>query len=195
MSDLIRKEGSQFVNWIPPFLELMKEKGGSATSKEVREGIVTKLQVPEEFLCERLKSGQLRFDNQVYWAKQYLAYEEIVVTSSHGIWALTEKGLNTSLTYDGAKELVSKWVKYFADVRKNKQTGDYVDKGIFITTGSFTSQALIIEKNNTKLELIDGEKLVSMFEQKQLGVSLKTIYEPNPVFFKQYMTDKEPKDT
>jgi len=300
MSDLIRKEGSQFINWIPPFLEVMKEKGGSATPKEMREGIIEKLNVPDSFLSERLKSGQLRFDNQVYWAKQYLTFEKLVETSSHGVWSLTEKGVNTSLTYDDAKELARKWVKHFSDIRKKKQLDDSVstdserpdepdnfdadepesfenlnllqliksttprgfehlcarllreydfesievtkqsgdggfdgmaklklnpfvsmsvyfeckkydgtipiakvrefvgvlatehngvDKGIFMTTGSFTSEAYKLEKNNTKLELIDGEKLVSMFEKKQLGVMRKVIYEPNPTFFSQYMAN------
>ena len=61
-----------------------------------------------------------------------------------------------------------------------------VEKGLFITTGSFAKAALEIEKNNIKLELIDGDKLVEMFEKVELGVKPKTIYEADMSFFEQY---------
>jgi len=65
-----------------------------------------------------------------------------------------------------------------------------VEKGLFITTGSFAKAAIDIEKNNIKLELIDGEKLVEMFEEVELGVKQKTIYEPDMTFFEQYRDKK-----
>lgn len=65
-----------------------------------------------------------------------------------------------------------------------------VEKGLFITTGSFAKAALDIERNNIKLELIDGDKLVEMFEQVELGVKPKTIYEPDMTFFEQYREKK-----
>ncbi|MCX6273357.1 MAG: restriction endonuclease [Bacteroidetes bacterium] len=65
-----------------------------------------------------------------------------------------------------------------------------VEKGLIITTGSFAKAALDIEKNNIKLELIDGDKLVEMFEKVELGVTPKTIYEPNMTFFEQYREKK-----
>jgi len=55
-----------------------------------------------------------------------------------------------------------------------------------ITTGSFAKAALEIEKTNIKLELIDGDKLVEIFEKVELGMIPKTIYEPNMTFFEQY---------
>ncbi len=61
-----------------------------------------------------------------------------------------------------------------------------VEKGLLITTGSFAKAAIEIEKNNIKLELIDGDKLVQMFEDVELGVQPKTIYEPDMTFFEQY---------
>jgi restriction system protein len=65
-----------------------------------------------------------------------------------------------------------------------------VEKGLFITTGSFAKAAIDIEKNNIKLELIDGDKLVEMFEEVELGVKPKTIYEPDMTFFEQYRDKK-----
>lgn len=65
-----------------------------------------------------------------------------------------------------------------------------VEKGLFITTGSFAKAAIDIEKNNIKLELIAGDKLVEMFEEVELGVIPKTIYEPDMTFFEQYRDKK-----
>jgi len=42
MTDNINREHAVFVNWIPPLIEVLKAKGGSATSKEVIEGIAKK---------------------------------------------------------------------------------------------------------------------------------------------------------
>jgi restriction system protein len=61
-----------------------------------------------------------------------------------------------------------------------------VEKGLFISTGYYPKAALDIEKNNIKLELIDEEKLVKMFEKVELGVTPKIIYEPDLSFFEQY---------
>lgn len=61
-----------------------------------------------------------------------------------------------------------------------------VEKGLIITTGSFAKGAIEIEKANIKLELVDGEKLVEMFENVELGVTPKTIFEPDMKFFEQY---------
>ena len=65
-----------------------------------------------------------------------------------------------------------------------------VEKGLIITTGNFAKAAIEIEKNNIKLELIDGDKLVEMFEKVELGVTPRTIYEPNLTFFEQYRDKK-----
>jgi restriction system protein len=282
-----------FINWMPPFITIMKEKGGSATPKEVREGIAKLMELSDDFLTERLeKSNQLRFGNQVYWAKQYLAWEKLVETSKHGVWTLTDNGWNITLDYDSSLTLVKKWVGSHRAERKNKKdvngntqismdeteieakeknelslieilkqttpTGfehlcgrllreyDFedieitqrsrdggidgtatlklnpflnmsvylqckrydgtvpiahvrefigvlatdqngVDRGIFISTGLFTKEAYELERKNTKLELIDGDKLVAMFEKAEIGVTPRTIYDPDMAFFTQYL--------
>ena len=65
-----------------------------------------------------------------------------------------------------------------------------VEKGIIITTGTFAKAAYDIEKANIKLELIDAEKLIEMFEKVELGVKPKTIYEPDISFFEEYRNKK-----
>ena len=56
--------------------------------------------------------------------------------------------------------------------------GQGAKKGIFITTSSFTKEALgYIPKNETKIVLIDGEKLTKLMIDNNLGVSLHQRYE------------------
>ena len=62
------------------------------------------------------------------------------------------------------------------------------DKGIFITTGRFTMEAKKEARRDgvPPIELVDGEKLVNMFEQLELGVKPKTAYEVDMAFFKEF---------
>ena len=277
--------------------------GGSAKPKEITEWIGEKLNIPDEILNERYeKSGVLKFQNQLAWARQYLVWEELLASSKHGVWTLSNKGWETKITENQAHDIFLKWVKVFQDLREDKQSDSTVDieaekiiqlqeesepessksnlkpslievlqnlsatgfehlcgrllreydfenieitqrshdggidgyatlklnpfvnlsvffqckrytgtvptekvqafigvmetnkrsveKGLIITTGSFAKAALDIEKNNVKLELIDGDKLIEMFEKVELGVIPKTIYEPNMTFFEQYREKK-----
>ncbi len=62
------------------------------------------------------------------------------------------------------------------------------DKGIILTTGTFTTDAKreSIRDGATPVELVDGDKLVEMFEELNLGLRPKKDYELNQEFFEQY---------
>lgn len=292
-----KKNGNaEFVKWFGPVLDALRDLGGSAKPREIAGQIGENLNIPEETLNARYeKSGQLKFPNQIAWARQYLVWEELLDSSRHGVWALTPKGWSTRLDEKQSREIFLKWVKIFQELRENKNSTEgetekvvkalestepeegqavvkptlievlqsispvgfehlcgrllkeynfenveitqrsndggidgyatlklnpfvslsvffqckryhgtvptekvqafigvmetnrrSVEKGLMITTGSFAKNAIEIEKANIKLELIDGEKLVEMFEKVELGVVPKTIYEPNMTFFEQY---------
>lgn len=62
------------------------------------------------------------------------------------------------------------------------------EKGLILTTGRFTSEA---QKEANRdgvppIELIDGERLVSLFEKYELGLKPKTVYELVPEFFRSF---------
>jgi restriction system protein len=59
------------------------------------------------------------------------------------------------------------------------------DKGIILTTGSFTadSRKEAVRDGVPPIELVDGEKLVAMLEQLELGLKPRTTYEIDPKFF------------
>ena len=62
------------------------------------------------------------------------------------------------------------------------------EKGLILTTGRFTGEA---QKEASRdgvppIELIDGERLVNLFEKYELGLKPKTVYELVPEFFKSF---------
>jgi restriction system protein len=59
------------------------------------------------------------------------------------------------------------------------------DKGIILTTGSFTadSRKEAVRDGVPPIELVDGEKLVAMLEQLELGLKPRTTFEIDPKFF------------
>jgi len=62
------------------------------------------------------------------------------------------------------------------------------EKGLIISTGRFTTEAKK-EANRDgvpPIELIDGERLVGLFEKYQLGLKPRTIYEIEHEFFKNF---------
>jgi restriction system protein len=62
------------------------------------------------------------------------------------------------------------------------------DKGIFLTTGSFTAEARKEASRDgvPPIELVDSDKLVQMFEDLQLGLIPKTTYEIDQEFFEEF---------
>jgi restriction system protein len=59
------------------------------------------------------------------------------------------------------------------------------DKGIILTTGTFTTEAKreAIRDGATPIELVDGDKMVEMFEDRQLGLIPKPDFDIDEEFF------------
>jgi len=62
------------------------------------------------------------------------------------------------------------------------------DKGIILTTGTFTQEARREARRDGALpiELVDGEKLVDMFEKLELGLKPRTIFDLDEGFFDEF---------
>ena len=62
------------------------------------------------------------------------------------------------------------------------------DKGIILTTGTFTKDAKseAIRDGVPPIELVNGEKLIDMFEQLELGLTPITVYEVDDEFFDEF---------
>ena len=276
------------VQFFRPILDVLRELGGSATTTELKDKLVEKLNISEEDIEEKLKTGAYRIDNQISWSKVYLSKSGLIQVSDSGVWSLTEDGFKKE---PDDSEILSNFKKiqssFFAKRGKKKQekesdagdvaiieeekphkvelfkilrelppvgferlcqrllrasgfekvevkgrSGDggidgegileinplvslkvifqskrYKDavsasqirdfrgamqgraeKGIFITTGRFTSDAKAeaMRVADSPIELVDGDKLVKLFEQKLLGLKQKVVYEVDRSFFDEY---------
>jgi restriction system protein len=68
------------------------------------------------------------------------------------------------------------------------------DKGIIMTTGSFSadSKREAIRDGVPPIELVDGEKLVDLFEKLELGLAPRTTYDLIPSFFDEFKDCEQP---
>jgi restriction system protein len=82
----------EFVKFMGPVVEALLKLGGSGRPEEVRTCVVQALSIPEDEQAKRLPSGvQSRFENQVHWARFYLAKDGYIDSSQRGVWTLTAK--------------------------------------------------------------------------------------------------------
>lgn len=87
--------------------------------------------------------------------------------------------------------------KRYKDVVSRAAVGEFrnallgrAEKGVFITTGRFTADAETEAARDgvVPIELVDGERLVGLFEEAKLGVKPKQIFEIDHTFFDQFRT-------
>ena len=286
----------EFVRFVGPVIAALNELGGSGRPEEVRGAIAKALSISEEEQARPLPSGvQSRFENQVHWARFYLAKGGYIDASRHGVWTLTEKaralgkvsapqareiyravavdfgksrgktsspanGQNTDDLLAPTNEAEHTLISYreavaakllglppsgferfcqrllresgFEEVTITGRSGDggidglgilqvnplvsfkvlfqckrytgsvtpsqvrdfrgammgRADKGIIITTGSFTSDARkeAVRDGVPPIELVDGEKLVNMLEQLELGLKPQRTFDVDTAFFDQF---------
>lgn len=119
---------AEFVKWFGPLLEALRQLGGSAKPREAADKIAQNLSLHDDKLNELLNSGQSRYYNQVAWARQYLAWEGLLDTSQHGIWALSSKGEMTSLTIEQAYEIFHKWVEIHRKTKSDKSEKEIIEE-------------------------------------------------------------------
>jgi len=92
-----KTKGPQFIRFLKPIIEILRESGDSGTSSEVSDKVIERLNIPDDEQSVILKSGQSRVYNQVHWARMYLVYGGILDSSKRGVWTLTEEGNRTNL--------------------------------------------------------------------------------------------------
>jgi len=122
-----------------------------------------------------------------------IGIHDIVITGKSGDQGIDGKGviiLNEVVNFNIVfqckryKEVVSP--HHVRDFRGAMQ--GRADKALILTTGRFTSEA---KKEATRdgvppIELIDGERLIAIFEKFLIGLKPVTVYEIVPDFFKNF---------
>lgn len=116
------------VKFFLPIISALKKLGGSGTITEVKDTLIEILNIPEEKLEEKYKSGVSKIDNQINWSKVYLTRGGLIDISDQNIWSLTEKGLKSELS-DEDVLLIFKQIHsgFVAQRGKSKKTKSPVD--------------------------------------------------------------------
>ncbi|PYG84909.1 5-methylcytosine-specific restriction protein B [Ruminiclostridium sufflavum DSM 19573] len=110
---------ASFLKWFNPIVNAIKKLGGSGTPEQVRNQIISDLNLPDKIINEtRGKTGTKKFDNEIAFARNYLAYEDFIDKSIRGIWKLTEKGMTAPINEEIASEIFYKWM----EINKQKRT-------------------------------------------------------------------------
>jgi 5-methylcytosine-specific restriction protein B len=108
---IVKRSNASFLKWFVPIINALRSLGGTATPEQVRNQIILDLHLSDEVINEtRGKTATKKFDNEVAFARNYLAYKGFIDKSQRGICSLTEKGLTEPMTDKIASEIFFKWV-------------------------------------------------------------------------------------
>ncbi len=184
-----------FLKWVRIFQEQRKlrektepvaeqvAEGTGSISKDYREDVLDALLSLPPAGFERLSQRLLR----------EAGFTQVMVTGQSGDGGIDGFGILQVNPLVSFKVLFQ--CKRYAKSVAPSQVRDFrgamsgrADKGIIITTGTFTAEA---KREATRdgappIELIDGEKLIDMLEHLELGLKAVTTYEVEHAFFNEF---------
>lgn len=166
-----------------PTEEIVAEGTGATSTDDYRNAVLSVLlKIPAagfERLCQRLL--------------REAGFTQVVVTGSTGDGGIDGYGtlsINPLVSFKVlfqckryTKSVAPSHVRDFRGAMAGR-----ADKGIILTTGTFTAEARRESSRDgvPPIELIDGEKLVDMLEQLELGLRPVKTYEVDHTFFKEF---------
>ncbi len=185
-----------FLRWVRIFQDQRREKaaapepiaeqvaeGTGTPSKDYREQVIELLLALPPSGFERLSQRLLR----------EAGFTQVVVTGQSGDGGIDGHGtlqINPLMSFKvlfqckrNSKSVSPSHVRDFRGAMAGR-----ADKGIIVTTGSFTAEARREASRDgvPPIELIDGEKFVDMLEKLELGLRPVTTYEIDPAFFSEF---------
>jgi restriction system protein len=185
-----------FLRWVRVFQEQRRSKVKSA--EPVVEEIAEELGAPSkgyreetiDLLMELPPAGFERLSQRLL---REAGFTQVVVTGKSGDGGIDGHGTLQVNPLVSFKVLFQ--CKRYAKSVSSSQVRDFrgamagrADKGIILTTGTFTSEARREASRDgvPAIELIDGEKLVDMLETLELGLSPVKTYRVDRVFFREF---------
>ena len=101
----INKNGPHFVRLFGPLLDVLRSLGGAAKPKQVYAEVAKSPFVTEKELNATKKDGSSLYENEIQWARFYLAKADLIASKKRGIWQLTPAGRETHLSRDASTVL------------------------------------------------------------------------------------------
>lgn len=120
-------------------------------------------------------------------------FERVTVTGRSGDGGIDGIGVLQMTPFVSFKVLFQ--CKRYIDTVSASQVRDFrgammgrADKGIIMTTGTFTKDARTeaVRDGVPPIELVDGDKLVDLFESLQLGLKPRKAYDVDHEFFEEF---------
>lgn len=185
-----------FLKWVKIFQEQRRAKVDKAepTEEAVAEGTgATSTDYRNAVLDLLLKLPATGFERLCQRLLREAGFTQVVVTGSTGDGGIDGYGtlsVNPLVSFKVlfqckryTKSVVPSHVRDFRGAMAGR-----ADKGIILTTGTFTAEARREASRDgvPPIELIDGEKLVDMLEQLELGLRSVKTYEVDHGFFKEF---------
>jgi len=185
-----------FLKWVAIHAKARKEKSEKTIIEEQKDSKPTDFEPDSnsDLLTVLRSLSPSGFEKLCKELLREHGFENVVVTGgSHdgGIDGYGTLEMNPFVSF----KVLFQAKKYQGSVSR-AQVGDFrnamigrAEKGIILTTGTFTNEAIKEASRDgaPQIELVDGEKLITMFEKVELGLMPKTIYEIDFNYFKRFM--------
>lgn len=194
-TDLTFEQSRQiFLKWVKIFQEERAKKGSEAVVEEVAEetGAVSEdyRSMAHALLLSMPPAGFERLSQRLL---REAGFNHVTVTGKSGDGGIDGFGTLQINPFVSFKVLFQ--CKRYSNSVTPSHVRDFrgamygrADKGIIITTGTFTADAKkeAARDGAPPIELIDGEKLIDMLEKLELGLRPVTTFEVNHSFFNEF---------
>jgi restriction system protein len=185
-----------FLKWVRIFQELRRSKGAAAepAAEDIPEGDVGSPADHRAEIIELLMNlAPAGFERLSQRILREAGFTQVVVTGRSGDDGIDGRGtlqinplVSFKVLFQCKRYRKSVSPSHIRDFRG--AMAGRADKGIIITTGTFTAEARREASRDgvPPIELIDGEKLVAMLEHLELGVKPIRAYEVDEAFFNEF---------
>jgi restriction system protein len=136
-----------------PALVAMKELGGSATHEELLEKVIELGHIPESVQNVMHTERQTKLSYNLAWAKTYLGKAGALENTSHGVWAITEKG--KGLTEQAVKSIPAEVRKQYKPEKGKTPKGDPGEKGLQPESKNWKDELLAVLINQIKADAFE----------------------------------------
>ena len=119
----------RFSELFNPILRALHHLGGSASVSEIEDFVIDDLQLTEEEVSDIHRGSATKLNYRLRWGRNYLKNYGLLENSERGVWALTSKGLKTSVVNE--KEVMKK----VREINKKKHKSKKVSANEVSTPG------------------------------------------------------------
>jgi len=195
---LADKEAQEiFKKWVAIHAEARKNKKNERPQLEIEQSLAEDIDLPKSSsLIDILRSlSPLGFEKVCRELLRESGFENVEITGGSADGGIDGYGTLEINPFVSFKVLFQ--CKRYAEgnLVSRAQVGDFrnamigrAEKGIIITTSGFSNAASqeAAREGAPKIELVDGEKLVEMFQRVDLGVKRRLVYEADLAYFEKF---------